>query len=383
MKKHLLKKILGGLCSCTLLISLSISAFAADTTSLSSEGSNAARDISKDVPAVEGTIGLPNSIGDVEVVKEADRKNPDIITNGFTCEEVEKVGTGARETWRLVQEIYNGNGNLSADDAEDFYIVQTTEDKSAALKVVSSNPNVVVQLCMLDLSTGNISRTNFYDSADGNGANVLTNLPAGNYALSVYSANANEPAGDYTLMWNCANPKGASTIVHISDDIRNVTLGYRDTVEIYCNGYEWLKNIQWSEHYTFSWSNGYQGRDQDIDDIKVKKVHKGRYDSKKYQTNNALFVEVGEGSLWTFSQSYYQNNEGDVTHIMDSKDATGQKTPRRFDSTDVTAPLGPHYIVIDIDTAKVVDFASNYNYLRLSGETDGKVVVYNENILGQ
>lgn len=80
---------------------------------------------------------------------------------------------------------------------------------------------------MLDLSTGNISRTNFYDGADGSGANVLTNLPAGDYALSIYSANPNEPAGDYTLMWNCANPKGASTIVHISDDIRNVTLGYK------------------------------------------------------------------------------------------------------------------------------------------------------------
>ncbi len=383
MKKRLLKKLFSCVCSCAMVFSLSVAAFAADTALQPGGESNAKRAMSQDVPAIEGNIGLPERVGDVEVVKEEGTESQDTITNALTYEDAERPNSGMRETWRLVQEIYNGTGSLSADDSEDFYIVQTTEAKSAALKIVSDNPNVVVQLCMLDLSTGNISRTNFYDGADGSGANVLTNLPAGDYALSIYSANPNEPAGDYTLMWNCANPKGASTIVHISDDIRNITLGYKDTVEIYCNGYEWLKDIQWTEHYTFAWSNGYSGRDQDIDDVKVKKVHKGRYDSKKYQTNNALFVEAGEGSLWSFTQSYFQNDEGDVTHIIDWNDATGQKTPRRFDSTDVTAPLGPHYLVIDIDTAKVVDFASNYNYLRLSGETDGKVVIYNENILGQ
>lgn len=39
-------------------------------------------------------------------------------------------------------------------------------------------------------------------------------------------------------------------------------------------------------------------------------------------------------------------------------------------------PLGPYFIVVDIDNVKVVDFGSNYNYLRLSDETDGKAVVY-------
>lgn len=387
MKKQVLKKIFSCVCSCVMVISLSISAYAENDQLR--EGTNADRDMSQNVPAVEGTIDLPNNSGGVEIEKEIEKEiapeDSNKIADKFVIEEEETSKAAERGIWQLVQEVYNGSGSLSAEDAEDLYIVQTTEDKTAFLKIVSDNPNVVVQLCQLDLSTGQIGRSDFYDRADEDGASILTNLPAGDYVLSIYSINPNEPVGDYTLMWNCANPNNPTTFINLSSDLRNVTLGYKDkdTVEVYCNGQEWLKNLHWSEHYTQSWSNGYRGRDQDIDYITVKKVHVGRYDSKKYQTNNALFVEVGKDSLWTFTQSYFQNDMGNVTHIMDIKDATGQDTPRRFTDIDVTEPLGPHIIVVDIDNAKVVDFASNYNYLRLSGETDGKVVVYRENIFGQ
>lgn len=78
--------------------------------------------MSQDVPAIEGNIGLPERVGDVEVVKEEGAESQDTITNALTYEDAERPNSGMRETWRLVQEIYNGTGSLSADDSEDFIL---------------------------------------------------------------------------------------------------------------------------------------------------------------------------------------------------------------------------------------------------------------------
>ena len=64
---------------------------------------------------------------------------------------------------------------------------------------------------------------------------------------------------------------------------------------------------------------------------------------------------------------------------MDWYDATGQKTPRNFDEADIK--LGPHYIVIDLNTNQVVDFASPYNYLWLTGDTKGSATFTQTDIL--
>lgn len=86
----------GGVCSCAMIFRLSMTAFAADNALQ-------LRDISQNVPAVEGDIELPNHVGDVEVVKEEAPENQDMITNELTFEDAEKPNSGACETWRLAQ----------------------------------------------------------------------------------------------------------------------------------------------------------------------------------------------------------------------------------------------------------------------------------------
>ena len=79
-----------------MIFRLSMTAFAADNALQ-------LRDISQNVPAVEGDIELPNHVGDVEVVKEEAPENQDMITNELTFEDAEKPNSGACETWRLAQ----------------------------------------------------------------------------------------------------------------------------------------------------------------------------------------------------------------------------------------------------------------------------------------
>ena len=70
MKKRLLKKLFSCVCSCAMVFSLSVAAFAADTALQPGGQSNSQRAMSQDVPAIEGTIGQTERVGDVEGVNE-------------------------------------------------------------------------------------------------------------------------------------------------------------------------------------------------------------------------------------------------------------------------------------------------------------------------
>ncbi len=368
MQRNVMKKVLSFLCAFALIMSVSTTAFAVE---LDESGLDDAENMKRVAADIQSNF--------VDVGEE----NQDTITDVLNTIESDSLQLNmmARDTWRITDNIFNGKESVSAADPVDMYIVQTTSDTAAAMKIVSSNTNLIVRLYILDMNTGNAAGTDVFDSASDSGAQVLGTLPAGNYVLGVYSTDTSVPAGSYTLMWNCSNPGGASAIVNCNSDLTKVILGYSDRIAIYCNGVNWLNDLEWEEHYTFSYGNSYNGRDQSISDITVRRVNVGSFSSNKYSTNNALFVSVGVGSLWTIMRSHYTNNNGDVTHIMNYFDASGRETPRRFDALDME--YGPHYIVIDMDTNKVVDFASPYNYLWQSGEITGSASFTMTNILGQ
>lgn len=363
-KTKSMKRIFGVICAFSMLISMSANAVAAGSETATSLEAPKSIQISYDGNSLDSGASLSESLSAVP-------------------EESIQLNMKARGTWVLADEIFNGYGDLTAADSIDMYIVQTAKDTAPAMKIVSDNPNLIVRLYFLDMSTGNAEGTTIYDQAGDDTPNILGTMPAGDYVLGVYSLDQNQPAGDYTLMWNCANPGGAVSIVDFDSNLTSVILGYNNPPAIYCNGTDWLTDLSWEEHYTFSYGSGYSGRDQSISNITVRQVNVGTYQTNKYSTNNALFVEVGVGSLWTIMRSQYSNINGSVTHIMDYTDATGQETPRRFTDIDVMEPLGPHYIVIDLDTFNVVDFASPYNYLWLSGQTTGSATFTRTNILGQ
>ena len=378
--KKVTKRVLSGLCAFSLLSGMSFTAFAAEPTG---------KDISK-IPAVEGKIPQP-SIDEVQQVAKTMKNNfvsslsadPNTLNETYSLVEGQdiQVDMKSRETWLLEDEIFNGTGDVSAADNMDMYIVQTTTGSAPAMKIVSDNPNLVVRLYILDMATGQASGTNIFDQAGDNAANVLADMPAGNYVLGVYSLDQSRPDGNYTLMWNRANPAGAKAIVNCDANLLNVILGYKYPVAIYCNGNEWINGLEWEEHYTLSTGTGHYGRDQSISDINVQKVNVGIFDTNKYKTNNALFLELGPDTLWTIMRSQYSNINGDVTHIMDWNDVTGTRTPRRFTAADMV--FGPHYIVIDMNTNQIVDFASPYNYLWATEEITGSAAFTRTNILNQ
>lgn len=363
----------------SLFAGMPFTAFAASSTT----------DIDK-VVAVEGKIPQPSK-DEAQQVAQTMQSNfvsalaEDLNTLNETYSVIDseniQVDMKSREILLLKDAIFNGTGDVSAADNMDMYIVQTTGGSAPAMKIVSDNPNLVVRLYLLDMSTGQATGTNIFDQAGDNVANVLANMPAGDYVLGVYSLDQSQPAGNYTLMWNRSNPAGAYAIVNCDANLVNVILGYKYPTAIYCNGTEWLAGLEWEEHYTFNTGTGHYGREQSISDVNVRKVNVGIFNTNKYSTGNALFIEAGPDTLWAIMRSQYSNINGDVTHIMDWNDVTGTRTPRRFTQADMV--FGPHYIVIDMNTNQVVDFASPYNYLWATEEITGSATFTRENILGQ
>ena len=63
-----------------------------------------------------------------------------------------------------------------------------------------------------------------------------------------------------------------------------------------------------------------------------------------------------------YCNSYYYNNAGDVKHEMNYTDLSGIKTPRVFGEEVTDFEYGPSYLVVDLDTLKVVDYISPFNY---------------------
>lgn len=318
-----------------------------------------AQEMQENITDADGSFEVPNISSMVDIEKQ----------DG----EIIDVNTLARETWRITDSIFIGDGQLSAANPMDMYVISTTTTSTPVLKVNSQDSNVIAQLFILDASTGQATPTNFMDQAGDASATISSSLPIGDYILAVGSAN-NTSTSAYTLMWNRSNPANPSRVIYASPNLDLVTLGY---------GYQAIKSngivlinestLEWEEHYTLTVGNSYWGRDQHISDVTINKIHMGTFSTNKYSTNNALLVEIGEHSLWSIMRSSYTNNVGDVTHVMDWNDATGQKTPRRFDAIDMQ--LGPHFIVIDLEENLVVDFASPYNYLWQSGDTKGSATL--------
>lgn len=201
-------------------------------------------------------------------------------------------------------------------------------------------------------------------------------LAKGHYILAVGSPSGTD-TGSYALMWNCSNPSNPTKVLYGSDNLDLITLGY-GYQDIKSNGNTLVQQhlLKWEEEYTFNFGTSHRGRNQSISDVDMShvKMHLGSYSTNKYSTDNALFIQVGQGTLWSIMQSYYNNVNGNVVHEMNWYDATGQRTPRRLDAID--EQIANHYLVIDLEKNLIVDFFSPYNYLWQSEEITGGGTVY-------
>lgn len=279
-----------------------------------------------------------------------------------------------RDLWQIVDPIFVGN-TTALNEMNDAYIVDIAKDgKFSFLKLKSDNPNLLAWLYMID-SSGQLVPTNFKVLANQDYG--CMNIPAGRYYIMIGSYSGNE-RGNYQLMWNSSNPLRPSVIIDVTSDLSRVVL-YYDLNTIMSNGTNILDGLTWEDHETWYGQYGYSARDMSMTVIKEKNnqptaaraVYLGSFSSTApYSTPRALFVDVNRGS-WLYSNSYYRNVGGNVSHVIDYYDLSGQKTPRTFGVNSSDFAYGSNYIVIDLNTFKVCEFFSpfNFHYTKEGGRT--------------
>lgn len=264
----------------------------------------------------------------------------------------------SRKNWAIQNPIFVGDGTLT--DSFDIYLVTLTAKQLAFLKLESENPNLMAVLYYVE--NGALGNSTNWGVTANSGSSYI-NIPDGQYAIVIGSATGKE-VGNYTLMWNCANPAGASSIINCTDNLARVVLYYDDST-ILSNGTNVIKGLTWEEHETWEMPLGYTGRDMSITlsyPDGVRGVYLGSFSSSApYSAPNALLIEVNRGA-WLYTNSYFRNDAGDVTHIINWYDPSGLKTPRTFGEGELDFSYGPSYIVVNLDTFEVCEFLSPFNY---------------------
>lgn len=357
MKKF--KKVSSFLCALVLAVSsFSTNAFAAEAISIPVVEVTKAQDVGiKSLAIDEAKPASSQEINDLENLSQDEQLN-----NSFAG--IPGKAINARGNWAINNPVFVGNGTLI--DSFDIYVVTLTSKQLSFLKLNSSNSNLMAVLYYVDNGMlGNSTGWGVY----ANGGENYINIPAGQYAIVIGSSTGTQK-GDYQLMWNCSNPAGATSIVDTTDDLSRVVLYYNNS-KILSNGKNILTDLTWEEHETWYMPLGYSARDMSMELIEAKGIYLGSFSSNApYSAPNALLVDVQRGT-WLYKNSYYRNDVGNVTHVIDWFDPSGMRTPRTFGEGPYDFSYGPNYIVINLDTFQVCEFLSpfNYHYTQDGGRT--------------
>ena len=352
-----MKKFASLMCALALIVScFSLTAFAAENDSVPEVTATEAQDV--------GIQSLSTGEADVLPAQEFEDLDALVQTSEFSLSDIPSNALNARDAWAIRDPVFVGNGTLS--DSFDIYVVTLTAKQISFLKLNSSNSNLMAVLYYVD--NGSLAGSTGW-GVHANDGEAFINIPAGQYAIVIGSATGNE-VGNYKLMWNCSNPSGAQAIVDTTADLSRVVL-YYDNSQVLANGNNILTKLTWEEHETWYTSLGYSARDMSMTMFEARGVYLGSFSSSApYSAPNALLVDVQRGS-WLYTNSYYTNNLGNVTHVINWYDPSGMETPRTFGEGPLDFSYGNNYIVINLDTFEVCEFLSpfNYHYTKDGGRT--------------
>lgn len=271
-----------------------------------------------------------------------------------------KVRTNS--VYEFTGSIFSYNGTLTSSNTNDLYCFSLTQPRSVAIDISSTNAQYAVMLCIVDWSTGTVTPTDYGNLAGSSNA-IILNVPAGDYALLVFSIDGSL-GSSYTVMYNSTNPPYASD--HLNDtrpDLSVVTLYYEGALyyydKLYSNGKNvnsLLSNISYHREDTWPIETGRYWVNHNIDYGTIKYLYYcPSVTTAKGNSNNALLIDLGVGTLWTYWQQIVNNNG---TGGSDFTDFLGLQTPRYFDSVDAQYA---QYLVYDIDTNQYIYFDSIYS----------------------
>ena len=117
-----------------------------------------------------------------------------------------------------------------------------------------------------------------------------------------------------------------------------------------------MSNISYHREDTWPTETGQYWVNHNIDSGAIKYLYYSpNVTTAKGNSQNALVIDLGVGTMWTYWQQIVNNNG---TGGSDFTDLRGLQTPRYFDSTDAQYE---QYLIYDIDTNKYIYFDSLYS----------------------
>ncbi|MGG6313256.1 hypothetical protein [Paenibacillus macerans] len=266
--------------------------------------------------------------------------------------------------------IMDYSDSLQADDPDDMWFFSVDTDRSMVLQLLSGNMDYMVQLYIVDWSTGQAYPTSVGTYAQSRIG--LKNLPAGDYMF--YVASGGTVGDDYALQANVSNPANYATVKYFTDSLDIMMVAYENG-DVYSNGAfiynpnntsATYANLDWAREFYFSWGSGYNSRTHKIYNPTIKSVSAPySYSSSYASSDNVLLIYAGTGTGFMYHEAYYQSGPD---HVYESSfdDTLGKRTPRNLDEDDLTN-WGDHILIYDLNTNKTIDFYSVLNYYYAAG----------------
>lgn len=354
-----MKKLLSILLAVSIIIGSCIGAYAQENNSSYLDSANQALNIIDYENLNRISLG---NLTETDSIKSSFEIEP----AGIESYNEQKSFRQARSTEFLNDPVAIVNSNLSEN--ADFYVVENTSDVYAFLQLSAEDSNLVAILYFVN-SDGTLGSSTGFGVYANQGCSAI-GLPTGVYAIVIVSIDGS--GGAYTLYWNRSNPyaqSGESSVpISISEDLSQVAIYYTDS-KILNNGTNVMTDLQYEERRDFIVTGGYAHITTSISSVyETGNIYTGSFsyqDSTPYSTDNALIIEL-ERASYMYVDRYYQNINGDVTSWMYFEDpVTGLTTPRVLGDGPDDADYAPHYLIVDLNTNKVVDFVSVFNYFYL------------------
>lgn len=239
------------------------------------------------------------------------------------------------------------SGTLTTTNTWDYYLFSSPSNSSYVSKITSSNSKYTMTLGELDMTSGIIT---LYDFVLPPNQVAIADLLPGNYAWVIQSSDATYGTS-YQLQYNRAYTKSAD-FVYVSGDLQKL---YAVTNQKFTlNGQ--VQNIDYK--YDSEWDSYGQWHKIHIwmENANISFVHAGgvKHSESQQITDypNAILLALKPGGLLThkFTQNPPYINWG-------NNDAWGIETPRALNAADFDNNAG-HYLIYDLTTGKVEEFAS-------------------------
>lgn len=264
--------------------------------------------------------------------------------------------------YNITTDYLNYSETLTTTDTQDYYFFTLDTAKNIYSRIISSNTNYMIAIASTD--TGKPIEN--YGLLSGSMWNY--ELPAGNYAFVVMPVDINEEMGStYTIQANLTSPAGQSVLYNTNSTNTFLSMKYVTTLnpttgDIYSNDKKILDKVHANTMcYSSNAQLGYWTHISHLYRTNIKSVSTPiKYTSDAGSSNNAVIITVNP-CAFALTKFYYTGNPNDGTEEIQDPDVA-VKTDTIF--------------IYDINTGKVLDCISDYNYFYKYGKYSTSHISY-------